>query len=323
MRAPEFWDRRDRRSRLAVAALAPIGWIYSASVAWKAHSATPYRPNIPVLCVGNLTAGGTGKTPVAIAIAHALGARGRQPFFLSRGYGGKLRGPILVAPGHRAEDVGDEPLLLAAAAPVVVSHNRGEGARLAVEHGADIIVMDDGHQNFTLAKDLSLVVIDAEQQFGNGFVLPAGPLREFVSQGLERADAVVIVGDGGPALTGYSGPILRAHLTHVDVPKLAGRRIVGFAGIGRPEKFFRSLRAFGAEIVDTKCFADHHIYTSAEIARLKAKARVADALLVTTEKDFVRLTEAEREGIATLPVRAVIDNAKALELLLDRLCSAR
>ncbi|MGA7674668.1 MAG: tetraacyldisaccharide 4'-kinase [Rhizomicrobium sp.] len=323
MRAPEFWDRKDRWSRLAVAALAPIGWIYSASVAGKAHSATPYHCGVPVLCVGNLTVGGTGKTPVAIAIAHALSARGRHPFFLSRGYGGKLSGPILVTPGHRAEDVGDEPLLLTAAAPVVVSHNRGVGARLAVEHGADVIVMDDGHQNFSLAKDLSLVVIDAEQQFGNGFVLPAGPLREFVSQGLARADAVAIVGDGGPALADYSGPILRARMTHVDVPELAGRRIVGFAGIGRPEKFFRSLRVFGAEIVGTKRFADHHIYTSSEIARLKATARTADALLVTTEKDYVRMTEAEREGIAVLPVRAVIDNTKALELLLDRLWPAR
>jgi tetraacyldisaccharide 4'-kinase len=323
MRAPEFWDRKDRWSRLAVAALAPIGWIYSASVAWKVHSLTPYRPGVPVVCVGNLTVGGTGKTPIAIAIARALIARGRRPFFLSRGYGGKLHGPILVAPEHHAGEVGDEPLLLAAAAPVVVSRNRGEGARLAVERGADVIVMDDGHQNFTLAKDLSLVVVDAEQQFGNGFILPAGPLREFVSQGLARADAVVVVGDGGPALKSYSGPILRAHLTHVDVPELAGRRVVGFAGIGRPEKFFRSLRAFGAEIVATKRFADHHIYTPSEIARLKATARTANALLVTTEKDYVRMTEIEREGIAMLPVRAAIDNAKVLELLLDRLCASR
>ncbi|MDE2134576.1 MAG: tetraacyldisaccharide 4'-kinase [Alphaproteobacteria bacterium] len=323
MRAPKLWDRRDRWSRLAVAALAPIGWIYSATVTWKAHNATPYRSGIPILCVGNLTVGGTGKTPVAIAIARALKARGRKPFFLSRGYGGKLRGPLLVAPEHSVGDVGDEPLLLAAAAPVVVSHNRGEGARLAAKHGADVIVMDDGHQNFTLAKDLSIVVVDAAQPFGNGFVVPAGPLREFVSQGLARADAVVIVGDGEPKLTGYAGPILRAQLTHVDSPELAGRRVVGFAGIGRPEKFFRSLRVFGAEIVATKHFADHHIYTSSEIARLKATARDANAVLVTTEKDFVRMTDIERQGIAVLPVRAVISDAKALELLLDRLCASR
>jgi tetraacyldisaccharide 4'-kinase len=323
MRTPKFWDRHDPWSRLAVAALAPIGWIYSTSVAWKARNATPYRADISVVCVGNLTVGGTGKTPIAIAIAHALIARGRHPFFLSRGYGGKLHGPILVGPEHSAADVGDEPLLLAAAGPVVVSRNRGEGAKLAIEHGADVIVMDDGHQNFTLAKDLSLVVVDAEQQFGNGFILPAGPLREFVNQGLARADAVVVVGDGGPTLAGYSGPILRAHLNLVDAPELAGRRVVGFAGIGRPEKFFRSLRTLGADIVATKRFADHHIYTSSEIARLKAKARAANALLVTTEKDYVRMTEVEREGIAALPVRAAIDSAKALELLLDRLSASR
>jgi tetraacyldisaccharide 4'-kinase len=323
MRAPEFWDRQDRWSRLAAAALVPLGWLYSASVAWKARHAVPFRPNIPVVCVGNLTVGGTGKTPVAIAIARALIARGRRPFFLSRGYGGKLHGPILVGPQHKAVDVGDEPLLLVADAPVVVSRNRAQGAQLAVEHGADVIVMDDGHQNFTLAKDLSLVVVDAEQQFGNGFVLPAGPLREFINQGLARADAVVIVGDGGPSLESYSGPILRAQLSPLDMPQLAGRRVIGFAGIGRPEKFFHSLQSCGAQIVATARFADHHNYTQAEIARLKSTAGAENALLVTTEKDYVRLSELEREGIATVPVRAAIGNDKALELLLDRLCASR
>ena len=323
MRAPEIWDRQDFWSRLAVATLTPLGWVYGASVTWKVHNAAPYHAPVPVLCVGNLTVGGTGKTPVAIAIARALAARGRRPFFLSRGYGGKLHGPIQVMPKHRAEDVGDEPLLLAAAAPVVVSRNRGEGARLAVEHGADVIVMDDGHQNFSVTKDLSLIVVDAEQQFGNGRILPAGPLRESVRQGLARADAVLVVGDGEPPLAGYSGPVLRAHLTHVELPALSGRRVVAFAGIGRPEKFFRSLRAFGAEIAATKQFGDHHLYTLSEIARLKATARAANALLVTTEKDYVRMTETEREGIAVLPVRAAIDNVPALELLLDRLVAPR
>ena len=323
MHAPEIWDRQDIWSRLAVAALTPLGWIYGASVTWKVRNAVPYHAPVPVLCVGNLTVGGTGKTPVAIAIARALAARGRRPFFLSRGYGGKLHGPILVMPAHRADDVGDEPLLLAAAAPVVVSRNRGEGARLAVKYGADVIVMDDGHQNFTIAKDLSLIVVDGEQKFGNGHILPAGPLRESVSQGLARADAVVIVGDGEPPLAGYSGPVLRAHLTHVEVPALNGRSVVAFAGIGRPEKFFRSLNAFGAKTVSTKRFDDHHLYTLSEIARLKATARTANALLVTTEKDYVRMTETEREGIIVLPVRAAIDNLPALELLLDRLVAPR
>jgi tetraacyldisaccharide 4'-kinase len=210
-------------------------------------------------------------------------------------------------------------LLLAAAAPVVVSRDRREGAQLAIEQGADVIVMDDGHQNFSLAKNLSLVVVDAEQQFGNRQILPAGPLREFVGQGLQRADAVVVVGDGKLELAGFSGPVFRAHMTHVDVPELKGRRVLGFAGIGRPEKFFRSLRALGADVVVTKRFPDHHVYSLSEIARLKATARTENAILVTTEKDFVRMTEVEREGVAVLPVRAAIENPQALERLLDRL----
>jgi len=323
MRAPEFWDRKDFWSRLAVAALTPMGWLYGAIVAWSAHNATPDRCSASVICVGNLTAGGTGKTPIAIAIARALIARGKRPFFLTRGYGGRMRGPILVMPEHNAIDVGDEPLLLATAAPVIVSRERSEGAALAVAHGADVIVMDDGHQNFQLAKDLSLVVIDGEQQFGNGQLIPAGPLREFVGQGLARADAVVIVGEGEPLLTGFSGPVLRAHMAHVDKPELKGHRVVGFAGIGRPEKFFRSLKIFGAEVVATRRFADHHVYTLAEIARLKAKARSENALLVTTEKDYVRMTAFEREGICVLPVRAAFADPGALERLLDRLHAPR
>ncbi|MGA7712232.1 MAG: tetraacyldisaccharide 4'-kinase [Rhizomicrobium sp.] len=319
MHAPDFWDREDRLSRLAVAALAPLGWLYSASVAWKARNVVPFRAGVPVICVGNLTVGGTGKTPVAIAIARALIARGRRPFILSRGYGGRMHGPVMVMAEHTATDVGDEPLLLSAAAPVVVSRDRRQGAELAVELGADVIVMDDGHQNFSLAKDLSLIVVDAEQKFGNRHILPAGPLREFIGQGLQRADAVIVVGDGKLELNGFSGPVFRAHMTHVDVPELKGRRVVGFAGIGRPEKFFRSLRAFGADVVATKRFADHHVYSLSEIARLKSTARTENAVLVTTEKDFVRMTDVEREGIAVLPVRAAIDNLEALERLLDRL----
>lgn len=323
MRLPEFWNRNDRWSRFAVAALTPLGWVYSATVAWKARHAVPRQVGVPVVCVGNLTVGGTGKTPVAIAVARTLSKRGMRPFFLTRGYGGKLKGPIRVMEGHNASDVGDEPLLLAAAAPVIVSRDRGEGAEFAVAEGADCIVMDDGHQNFTLKKDLSIVVVDGEAGFGNGRIVPAGPLREFVSQGLARAGAVVIVGDGSPELEGFERPVLRTHLAHVDVPDIKGRRVVGFAGIGRPEKFFRSLHAFGADVVATKRFGDHHVYTSSEIARLKSKARAAGALLVTTEKDFVRMTPVEREDIAILPVRAAFDDAAALGLVLDRLVPAR
>ncbi len=317
MREPEFWTRDDWRTR----ALAPLSWVYGTSVAWKAVHAAPYRPNAAVICVGNLSVGGTGKTPIAIEIARLLIGRGRRPVFLSRGYGGRLRGPVLVAADNRAVDVGDEPLLLMRAAPVVVSRDRREGARLAVEQGADTIVMDDGHQNFALAKDLSLVVVDGETGFGNGRVLPGGPLREPVAQGLARADAVIVTGDGTPPLGAFVHPVLRAHLIHDGGPDIARRRLVAFAGIGRPDKFFRALEVQGAELVATKSYADHHSYTPSEIARLKSKARACDALLVTTEKDFVRLTPMEREGIEPLPVRASFDDPAALDRLLDRLAA--
>ena len=279
-----------------------MSWIYGRTVAWKRDHAIPHRPRAKVVCVGNLTAGGTGKTPIAIAVARALIARGTRPVILSRGYGGRMKGPAVVDPAHdTANETGDEALLLAAAAPVVVARDRRAGAVRADEEGADVIVMDDGHQNFSVAKDLSLVVIDGAVGFGNGRVLPAGPLREPVAQGLARADAVILVGDGTPALSGFAGPVLRARLTPVDVFGLKGARVVAFAGIGRPKKFFESLRVLGADLLETREYADHHAYTASEIARLKSKARGTDAVLITTEKDFVRLTPPEREGVRFLP----------------------
>ncbi|HVU20366.1 MAG TPA: tetraacyldisaccharide 4'-kinase [Rhizomicrobium sp.] len=314
MRAPDFWQHDDWRSLL----LAPFGWLYGATVAWKARNATPERPAAAVICVGNLGAGGTGKTPVAIEIARLLMERGRNPFFLSRGYGGNLPGPLQVTTDNYADQVGDEPLLLAHTAPVIVSRDRRKGAALAVERGADTIIMDDGHQNFSLVKDLSFVVVDGDTGFGNRRVLPAGPLREPVSQGLARADAVIITGEGVPALDGFIKPVLRAHLMHQE-RDIADRRIVAFAGIGRPEKFFQSLRAQGAMLLDTISFGDHHKYTAGEIARLRAKARAHNAELVTTEKDFVRLTPLEREAIRAMPVQAVFDDPATLQRLLDSL----
>ena len=315
MRAPDFWQQQDDwRARL----LAPLGWLYGASVAWKARNASPYRSEAAVICVGNLSVGGTGKTPIGIEIARLLAEKARRPFFLSRGYGGNLRGPLEVAISNHADEVGDEPLLLAHTAPVIVSRDRRAGALFAVEHGADAIIMDDGHQNFALAKDLSLVVVDGEAGFGNGRAVPAGPLREPVAQGLARADAVIVVGDGTPTLNGFSKPVLRAHLTHPE-SDIEGRRMVAFAGIGRPEKFFQSLKAQGANLLDAKSFGDHHKYAAGEIARLRSKARAHNAELVTTEKDFVRLTPLEREGIRAMPVRATFDDPAQLDRLLDSL----
>lgn len=320
MRSPEFWSEPDYTAKAAVRLLTPIGWLYGKSVTWKRDRATQFRPRAKVVCIGNLTAGGTGKTPIAIAVARALIARGVRPVILSRGYGGKIKGPALVDPAHdTAQTTGDEPLLLAAAAPVVVARDRRAGAALADSEDADVIVMDDGHQNFSVAKDMSIVVVDGAAGFGNGRILPAGPLREPVAQGLARAHAAIVVGDGLPNLAGFAGPVLRAQLTPVDVLGLKGARVVAFAGIGRPSKFFASLRALGAEIVEQREYADHHAYTASEIARLKSKARGAEAVLITTEKDFVRLTPAEREGVRFLPVRAAFDDMGAFDALLDKL----
>jgi len=316
MRAPDFWRRRNWAATL----LAPLGALYGFSVVLKARFARPFDSSLPVVCVGNLTAGGSGKTPIAIAIAERLRAKGHKPFFLTRGYGGSERGPAMALRAHSAAQMGDEALLLARAAPTIVARDRAAGARLAKEKGATVLVMDDGHQNFGLRKSLSLVVVDAEAGFGNGFQIPAGPLREPVAQGLARADAIVLMGDGSPGLHNFSGPVLRAHLK-VDGEAFAGKPVFAFAGIGRPEKFVASLEDSAAEVVGSCFFPDHHPYTEEEILQLKAIA--GEAQLVTTEKDFVRLTVSGREGIRLLKATALFDDWAALDRLLDRGAPAR
>jgi tetraacyldisaccharide 4'-kinase len=319
MRAPNFWTK----GGVLPALLSPLGAVYGYSVRAKHRNASALRPKAPVLCVGNLTAGGSGKTPIAVACARMLAARGLKPVFLSRGYGGKLRGPILVQPGHhRAADVGDEPLLLASHAPTIVARDRAEGARLADSLGADVIIMDDGFQNFQIAKDVSLVVVDGSSGFGNGRMIPAGPLREPVTQGLARADAVVVVGAGNPALPGFVRPVARAQLVPTTPEALAQHRVIAFAGIGRPEKFFATLGAIGVKVTLTRSFPDHHRFTTVEIAALKQAAEAAGALLVTTEKDYVRLNPESRRGIIAVPVHAAFTDTAVIDRLLDRLISA-
>jgi tetraacyldisaccharide 4'-kinase len=320
MRAPDFWTRDDPSARAVVAALTPLGWVYGAVTEWRRTHALPHRAHAKVICVGNLTAGGSGKTPVVLAIARMFQARGKRTAILSRGYGGRLSGPVIVDPAiHDARDVGDEPLLLARSAPVIVSRDRRLGADLADDERAEIIVMDDGHQNFMLEKDLSIVVVDAERGFGNGRILPAGPLRESVANGLARADAVVLVGDGAPALPAYSGPVIHARLEPVGGEAFSGQNVVAFAGIGRPTKFFDTLRALNANVLVETAFGDHHVFSASDIARLRSRARSENAMLVTTEKDFVRLTPSEREGISALRVDAKFETPNLLDNLLDKL----
>lgn len=277
-----------------------------------------------MLCVGNLTAGGSGKTPIAITLARILAARQHKVAFLTRGYRGRLSGPIVVdVTRHNAHDVGDEALLLAAVAPTIVSRDRARGAELADTLGASALVMDDGFQNFQLAKDVSFVVVDSEAGFGNGRLIPAGPLREPVEQGLARADAVVLLGDSEVLLPSFGGPVIRAGLHPTARDRFAGRSVFAMAGIGRPEKFFRTLGAMGARVIGTRAFPDHHRYTLLEIEAVKQIAANAGALLVTTEKDYVRIDPNRREGILCVPVHAVFADDPNLGILLDRLAEAR
>lgn len=316
MRAPEFWSGVTKGAKVAADVLAPFGWAYGATVAFKAAGARPYRSSARVICVGNLTAGGTGKTPIVIAIARALDRQLRVSI-LTRGYGSGVRGPAIVTSQMAASEAGDEALLLVAAAPVVISANRAAGAKLAERNGTDVIVMDDGHQNFSLAKDLSIVVVNSEEGFGNGRLLPAGPLREPVQQGLARADAIVLTGDADFTVPSFHGPVLRARLFPNDGPGLKGRRVLAFAGIGRPEKFFRTLRTLGAEVVATYAFPDHHVYGARELAQLRKRSDSKNAVLLTTEKDFVRLPCSQRQDIRYLPVRAVFDDPEAFSKLVS------
>lgn len=318
MRPPDFWSHESLASRAISAVLSPLGSLYGESVAWKRRLQKPCRPDAAVICIGNLTVGGAGKTPVAIGITRILQGAAAPVFFLTRGYLRRSAGALRVdTKMHDARFVGDEALLLARVAPTIVATDRAAGARLAQSQGARVIVMDDGHQNFDITKDLSVVVVDSDSAFGNGRIVPAGPLRESVRQGLARADAVILMGQGNPALPGFSGRICRATL--VANRRLDGRRVVAFAGIGRPSKFFDTLIGVGAEVVECHSFGDHHVYSQGEIAELKRRAAGAHATPITTEKDFVRLNAHDREDIEVLSVQAEFENPTVLEPLLDSL----
>jgi tetraacyldisaccharide 4'-kinase len=321
MRAPDFWNGTRPTHKLWAALLWPLGTLYGCSIEMRRRMARPLRVSSRVICVGNLTAGGSGKTPVAIAIGRMLLARGKKVVFLSRGYGGTLTGPVEVdLSRHTAADAGDEALLLAANAPTVVARDRASGAKLCETLGADVIVMDDGHQNFALAKDLSLVVVNAAQGFGNGKLIPAGPLRETPQAGLARADAVLLMGRGYPTLPAFKGPVIRARAFPVSPGTLKDVPVFAFAGIAEPKRFFDLVPMTGAKLTGCQSFADHHVFTAIEMTVLRMAAQANGARLVTTEKDYVRLAPMEREGVTPVPIAAAFDeHEKTLAALLDRL----
>ena len=319
MMPPRFWQDSDA---VVGRALAPLGWLYAEATAWRLRHANPWRAPATVICVGNLTAGGAGKTPVVRDLAARLIKAGRRPAILSRGYGGRLRGPLAVDPErHSAADVGDEPLLLARDAPCWIARDRAAGARAAIDGGADVILMDDGLQNPDLVQDLRLVVVDGAIGFGNGRALPAGPLRERIAAGLGRADALILIGEDShrvEARFGSTLPVLRAMLTLSDAESIKGGRLIAFAGIGRPEKFRLSLAEAGAEIVDFQPFADHHPFTESELEKLADAAHRSNAALATTEKDWVRLPPSWRGRIRAAPVELVWRDDGEIARLLER-----
>ena len=334
---PGWWYRPEVTAVARV--LQPLGLLVSAVANNRFERTKPYRSSLPVICIGNLTAGGAGKTPIALCLARLLTAARRKPGFLTRGFGGSNAGPHHVEVSRDGPaDVGDEALLLARQAATVVARDRAAGAKLLEALALDVIIMDDGLQNPGLAKQLAIAVLDPQRMIGNGLVMPAGPLRAELAGQLRRTHALVVLCGQGeqipvlpPALRGFSGPVLRAELSAdmAAANSLKGKRVIAYAGIGRPSKLFDTLRGLGANVVAEQAFPDHHRFSPAEADRLVALANMQRALLVTTEKDLARLPVEGRSGelrraSVALPVTAQFAGrdfdrlVSLLELLLSR-----
>ncbi|MBO6282206.1 MAG: tetraacyldisaccharide 4'-kinase [Alphaproteobacteria bacterium] len=308
MKTPKYWQSNSLLSKI----LTPIGWLYGWATQLRLKLKQAPKADIPVICIGNITAGGTGKTPVSLSVAKMLATDMYHPFFLTRGYGGKLQNIMVNTKKHAAREVGDEPLLLAQQAPVVVNADRFEGAKLAVQEGADIAIMDDGFQNPSLHKDLSFLVFDGNYGIGNGKIIPAGPLRETFEDGIKRADALIILGKDKHNLAERCKlPVFFGH-TEALQTTVSGNRVLAFAGIGHPQKFYHTLSQLGFDIVETIDFPDHHFYSKEELENILQKAKEQNAEVYTTGKDFVKIPPSLQKYINVLEIAVVWDNPDEL-----------
>lgn len=324
MKAPLFWKKKHSVYRLL---FSPLAFLYQFISSQRERFLTPIKIKIPVICVGNIALGGTGKTPVTMMIAVALKAQGFNVHILSRGYGGKLKGPLLVnTTYHTAQEVGDEPLLLAQTAPTWISKNKVEGAKAATQAGAEILLLDDGLQNPSLHKDFNIIVVNGEYGLGNQCVFPAGPLRETVENAVRKANVIIIMGKDTHSLEKkWQGtcPILHGHLNpHMDdIQALKNHPIYTFAGIGYPEKFFAMQRNYGLHVIAEKAFPDHYSFKLSDLKKLQDQANHFKAHLVTTEKDYLRLPYKMRQKIKMIRAHAVIQEKHLLLNLIDNVIS--